>query len=51
MVAKFDYCFGIHVLLIDKENCMLLARAVESESEGILCGVGVAKNVPTPTSV
>jgi hypothetical protein len=25
------------------------ARAVESESEGILGGVGVGKNVPTPT--
>jgi hypothetical protein len=24
-------------------------RAVESESEGILCGVGVGKNVPIPT--
>jgi hypothetical protein len=24
-------------------------RAVESESEGILGGVGVGKNVPTPT--
>jgi hypothetical protein len=30
-----------------------IARAVESESEGILGGVGVGKNVPTlnPTSV
>jgi hypothetical protein len=26
-------------------------RAVESESEGILGGVGVGKNVPTPTSI
>jgi hypothetical protein len=25
------------------------SRAVESESEGILGGVGVGKNVPTPT--
>jgi hypothetical protein len=24
---------------------------LESESEGILCGVGVIKNVPTPTSI
>jgi hypothetical protein len=26
-------------------------RAVESESEGIFGGVGVGKNVPTPTSI
>jgi hypothetical protein len=26
-----------------------LSRAVESESEGILGGIGVGKNVPTPT--
>jgi hypothetical protein len=29
----------------------VLGRAVESESEGILDGVGVGKNVPTPTSI
>jgi hypothetical protein len=29
----------------------VVGRAVESESEGILGGVGVGKNVPTPTSI
>jgi hypothetical protein len=29
----------------------LAGRAVESESEGNLGGVGVGKNVPTPTSI
>jgi hypothetical protein len=28
-----------------------ISRAVESESEGILGGVAVSKNVPTPTSI
>jgi hypothetical protein len=32
-------------------NLMLYTRAVESESEGILGGVGVGKNVPTPTPI
>jgi hypothetical protein len=30
-------------------NTYIVNRAVESESEGILGGVGVGKNVPTPT--
>jgi hypothetical protein len=30
---------------------ILETRAVEYESEGILGGVGVGKNVPTPTSI
>jgi hypothetical protein len=29
----------------------IVCRAVESESEGILGGGGVGKNLPTPTSV
>jgi hypothetical protein len=29
----------------------VIIRAVESDSEGILGGVGVGKNVPTPTSI
>jgi hypothetical protein len=29
----------------------LYVRAVESDSEGILDGGGIGKNVPTPTSI
>jgi hypothetical protein len=32
-------------------DVVLRSRAVESESEGILGGVGVGKNVATPTSI
>jgi hypothetical protein len=32
-----------------KQGCGVGVEVVESESEGILGGVGVGKNVPTPT--
>jgi hypothetical protein len=36
---------------VNAEVRMAGTRAVESESEGILGGVGIGKNVPTPTSI
>jgi hypothetical protein len=44
-----------HIELVTQLTVYVKSRAVESESEGILGGVGVGKNVPTltptPTSI
>jgi hypothetical protein len=44
--VKSDSAHSYHSLLTKSFN--IKAMDVESESEGILGGVGVGKNVPTP---